>query len=537
MGWLAGQAAARDLGFDAPALERAGIAVARAIEFQRSLSFVFDADRVKIADETIVCRCEEVTAAQLRAEIASGVTSLPALKKATRAGMGECQGRFCSGTIARLCPDALTDDGFAAPRAPLRPVPIAALMREAPEFVEDLLFDPALPVHLHAVPPLEVEARQADVVVIGGGIAGLSTAYYLAKGGADVLLLDRDEIGMAASTANAGSLHVQLQSSDFKNDTPPDGGPAGPTLILPARSIALWKEIAAEAGDDLGIRTEGGLMMAEDEAGMDWLRRKSAMERSWGVESYILGSYEPRNLAPAVSERMLGADFVPAEGYGDPLRSMTALLRLARAHGARAAWGGSDGDRALRQRMDGDDEQRRRHGRARGECHRSLGSPDRPDGGAEPAGDRHGAAGDRDRIGADADTASAGGGEPASVGEAAGQRQVPDRRRLVRQLRCRNRAEPQSAAGHRGQSVGWRPSASGAAGVVYAADLDRDQSDDRSRAAAGRGARNARLLHRGHGKRIHAGADRRTTDGGGDPARRGDRLALHIGAVRLNGKA
>jgi D-hydroxyproline dehydrogenase subunit alpha len=144
---------------------------------------------------------------------------------------------------------------------------------------------------------------------------------------------------MAASTANAGSLHVQLQSSDFKNDTPPDGGPAGPTLILPARSIALWKEIAAEAGDDLGIRTEGGLMMAEDEAGMDWLRRKSAMERSWGVESYILGSYELRNLAPAVSERMLGADFVPAEGYGDPLRSMTALLRLARAHGARVLRG------------------------------------------------------------------------------------------------------------------------------------------------------------------------------------------------------
>ncbi len=65
------------------------------------------------------------------------------------------------------------------------------------------------------MPALPVEERHAAVLVIGGGVVGLSAAYYLAKGGADVLLLDRDEVAMAASTANAGSLHVQLLSSDF----------------------------------------------------------------------------------------------------------------------------------------------------------------------------------------------------------------------------------------------------------------------------------------------------------------------------------
>ena len=338
-GWLTGQAVARDLGFDAPPLERARIAVSRAIRFQQSLAFIFDADRVKIADETVVCRCEEVTAATLRAEIEAGVTSLPALKKTTRAGMGPCQGRFCAGTVARLCPDLQEDSAFAAPRAPLRPVPIAALMREAPEFVAHALTDPPLPVHLHAVPPLAEEARQADVVIIGGGVAGLSTAYYLARGGADVLVLDRDEAAMAASTANAGSLHVQLQSADFGYDTPPDGGPGGPALALGPRGIALWKEIAVEAGDDLGIRTEGGLMLAEDEAGLDWLRRKADLERSWGIESYILGSNDVRAMAPALSQQIAGAAFAPAEGYGDPLRSLKALLRLARAQGARVLRG------------------------------------------------------------------------------------------------------------------------------------------------------------------------------------------------------
>jgi glycine/D-amino acid oxidase-like deaminating enzyme len=152
-------------------------------------------------------------------------------------------------------------------------------------------------------------------------------------------LLDRDEVAMAASTANAGSLHLQLLSSDFSDSTPPDGGPAGPALLLPPRSVALWKEIAAEAGDDLGLRTEGGLMLAEDQAGLDWLHRKSALERSWGLESYVLGSNDVRNMAPAVAENIPGAEYVPGEGYGDPLRSVTALLRLARANGARVLRG------------------------------------------------------------------------------------------------------------------------------------------------------------------------------------------------------
>jgi D-hydroxyproline dehydrogenase subunit alpha len=334
-GRLAGLAAVREIGFAAPADASAVAALARAETFQKALWRMFAAPPFPIAGETIVCRCEEVTAARLRAEIASGLTSLPALKKATRAGMGRCQGRFCAATVARMCSAAPEPDSFAAPRAPLRPVAAAPLMREAPEFTAPLLSDPAPPARLHALPPMPIETRHAGIMVIGGGVAGLSTAYFLAKGGADVLLIDRDEAAMAASTANAGSLHVQLLSYDFTGDTPEDGGPAAHTLPLAPRSIALWKDIAAASGEDLGIRTEGGLMLAETAADMAWLRRKSAMERRWGIESHVLNSNELRSLAPALSERMMGADFVPAEGYGDPLRGMMALLKQAQIHGTR----------------------------------------------------------------------------------------------------------------------------------------------------------------------------------------------------------
>ncbi|HME21550.1 MAG TPA: FAD-dependent oxidoreductase [Acetobacteraceae bacterium] len=337
-GRLAGLAAAREFGLQAPDEPATRAALRRALAFQDALWTLFRPIRLRpgtLTDDTIVCRCEEVTAGRLRQELANGLASLPALKKATRAGMGRCQGRFCAATIARLCPDAPDDHAFAAPRAPLRPVPAAPLMFAAPEFEAPLLELPNPPVRLHRLPPLPQETRRCDVLVMGGGLAGLCSAYFLAHDGVDVLLAERDEAGMAASTANAGSLHVQLLSYDFTDETPDDGGQAAHTLPLAPRSIALWKQFAAEAGEDLGIRTEGGLMLAEDAAGLEWLRRKSAMERRWGIESHVLGANELRALAPALSEHMVGADFVPAEGYGDPLRGTLAVLKLAQRAGAR----------------------------------------------------------------------------------------------------------------------------------------------------------------------------------------------------------
>ncbi len=103
------------------------------------------------------------------------------------------------------------------------------------------------------------------MLVIGGGVLGLSTALYLAREGVDVLVADRSEPGLAASTANAGSLHVQLLPYDFgdKAEALGTAGPAAATLPLGPRSIDLWKEIARDAGETCGIRTEGGVMLAE----------------------------------------------------------------------------------------------------------------------------------------------------------------------------------------------------------------------------------------------------------------------------------
>ncbi|MCC7104818.1 MAG: FAD-dependent oxidoreductase, partial [Chloroflexi bacterium] len=90
-----------------------------------------------MTDDVIVCRCQEVTAGQLRRALTSWVTEVNALKALTRAGMGPCQGRVCGAMVAEIAArhHGLTPDevGSFHVRAPLRPVPLDVLARVATE--------------------------------------------------------------------------------------------------------------------------------------------------------------------------------------------------------------------------------------------------------------------------------------------------------------------------------------------------------------------------------------------------------------------
>jgi NADPH-dependent 2,4-dienoyl-CoA reductase/sulfur reductase-like enzyme len=95
-----------------------------------------------LPDDTIVCRCEEVTFGQIRAGLADRPAHAGTLKRATRLGMGRCQGRYCAAVAARLVAEAngapLTDRSLFAPRVPVKPVAIAAILA-----AQEALDDPA----------------------------------------------------------------------------------------------------------------------------------------------------------------------------------------------------------------------------------------------------------------------------------------------------------------------------------------------------------------------------------------------------------
>jgi glycine/D-amino acid oxidase-like deaminating enzyme len=293
-----------------------------------------------IDDTTILCRCEEVDAHTVRASLADGFVSLGALKRVTRAGMGRCQGRNCAATLARFV--AESEGGVPgefdlfAPRVPAKPVPVMALAFEKPEWGGHEVVEAPLPASSRTRQSRRdgEPTRETDALVIGSGILGSSCALALARIGIETLVAERDEPNLQASGANAGSLHVQLLSFDFGAKAQAGGGPAARTLVLGPAAIALWREIERESDADLEIRTTGGLMVAETESDMKFLAAKTALERSYGIDCEMIGASDLRTMAPALSEKLIGAAFCPSEGKINPAIATYAVVRLAKRRGA-----------------------------------------------------------------------------------------------------------------------------------------------------------------------------------------------------------
>jgi len=173
----------------------------------------------------------------------------------------------------------------------------------------------------------------SDVVVIGGGIYGCSTAYFLARFGVSVTLVDAADLGAGASGANAGNIHLQL--SPFSHAGKSDAWLAEFAQTLPffTQSLALWKQLARELRADLELRCPGGIMVAENAQQLHRLEEKVALERAHGLPISIIGREALGHLAPYLSDRLLGATYCPDEGMANALTSVTALADCARLRG------------------------------------------------------------------------------------------------------------------------------------------------------------------------------------------------------------
>src|SRR5579885_851777 len=143
-----------------------------------------------------------------------------------------------------------------------------------------------------------------EVLVIGGGLAGAATAYYLAREGVDVLLLERFDLNTQASGSNAGSLHGQIPVADFLAEGEAWARNFAPALPLMRESIRLWRGLEAELGADLEVSVEGGILAAETASQMRDIGAKAAIERAAGIETELVSAADLRRLAPYLPERM-----------------------------------------------------------------------------------------------------------------------------------------------------------------------------------------------------------------------------------------
>ena len=167
----------------------------------------------------------------------------------------------------------------------------------------------------HEDPP-----RECDVLIIGGGLLGTSLAYYLAKEGTDVTLIEREEINREASGTNAGSFHFQIALHQLTpNMTDSEKERLASEVRLQVDAARLWDTLEKELDADLGVHFDGGIMVAETEEEMRVLRDKDEIEKNAGLESHILTGEEMRSFAPYLAPELAGISFCPREGHANPL--------------------------------------------------------------------------------------------------------------------------------------------------------------------------------------------------------------------------
>lgn len=163
--------------------------------------------------------------------------------------------------------------------------------------------------------------RSADVIVIGGGIHGCSTALHCAMRGLSVILIEKDHAGRHASGVNAGGVR---QLARHVAEIP-----------LSNASMALWHDIESLVDDDCGFTCDGQVLVAENDEQLAQCRERvdDLTLRGFHHEELIDGA-ELRRLVPAVAESCPGGVVSRRDGAAIPLRATQAFKRKAQALGA-----------------------------------------------------------------------------------------------------------------------------------------------------------------------------------------------------------
>jgi glycine/D-amino acid oxidase-like deaminating enzyme len=164
---------------------------------------------------------------------------------------------------------------------------------------------PAPLMHIESSPSLPL---QADVVVIGGGVVGVFTAYYLARRGVSVALLEKGRVAAEQSSRNWG--WCRQQNRDARE------------LPMATKSLDLWKMVAQETGEDTGFRRCGLLYLSQDENEPAGWAKWRDFARTVGVTTHMLSAEEATERGKATGRGWKGGVFSPSDGTADPSRAV-----------------------------------------------------------------------------------------------------------------------------------------------------------------------------------------------------------------------
>ena len=163
--------------------------------------------------------------------------------------------------------------------------------------------------------------RTADVVVIGGGLIGSSVAYYLAKKGVEVTVIERSEgLCFGASGANQGGCPFQIFTS--------------PLLELVNESLKLYKDLSEEIGYDLEYQNSGSLICSVDEEQYPAMERHYQIFREKGLNVRLIEREEIQELEPSLGKDVVVGVEEQYSGIVNPFKVTYGFARAARKMGA-----------------------------------------------------------------------------------------------------------------------------------------------------------------------------------------------------------
>ncbi len=167
-----------------------------------------------------------------------------------------------------------------------------------------------------------MSSHGSDVIVIGAGVIGAATAFFCARAGFRVTVIERGTPGSGTSSRCEGNVLV----SDKEH---------GPELDLANYSLGIWKGELGEYGHLWEFEAKGGIIVASRESSMTSLRRVLERQRAHDIAVEELDVQQLRELEPFTTDEAVGAAFYPDDSQLMPMKTVDHLLRLARGLGAR----------------------------------------------------------------------------------------------------------------------------------------------------------------------------------------------------------
>ena len=167
----------------------------------------------------------------------------------------------------------------------------------------------------------------AQVVIVGGGVIGLSAAYHLARAGVrDVVLLEQGALGSGSTCKAAGG--VRAQFSDEVN------------IELGLRSLRTFEGFEEQFGQQIDLHQVGYLILLDDPSDVAAFEASAALQRAAGIDSHVIDVAEAKRLSPVIdTDGLLAAAWTPRDGHCTPEAVVAGYATAARRAGARIVTG------------------------------------------------------------------------------------------------------------------------------------------------------------------------------------------------------